>query len=71
MNLPTCGPFQVCHFVIQFDVRVVKIWWKHDSGSFEEDLKSFRDDRDACELFMFAFNKNCEVEIFTKPKQVT
>ncbi|KAI5421319.1 hypothetical protein KIW84_044946 [Lathyrus oleraceus] len=47
------------------------MWWKHDGGSLEKDLKPFRDDGYACELAMFAFENNCEVKIFIEPKSVT
>lgn len=43
--------FEACDLIkgidLEFDVGVVKIWWKHDGSSLEEDLKPFRDDRDA------------------------
>ncbi|CAK8560663.1 unnamed protein product [Lathyrus sativus] len=36
----------------EFDIGCVKMWWKHDEGSFEQDLKPFRDDGNAYELAM-------------------
>lgn len=57
--------FEACDLIkridIEFDVGVVKIWWKHDGGRFEEDLKPFKDYGYASELTMFAFGNNCEV----------
>lgn len=50
----------------EFDLSCVKMWWKHDEGSFEEDLKPFRDDENACALAMYIVGNNCEVEIFCK-----
>ncbi|KAI5407886.1 hypothetical protein KIW84_053939 [Lathyrus oleraceus] len=47
------------------------IWWKHDEGSFEEDLKPFSDDGDASELAVYVVENNCEVEIFCEEKLVT
>lgn len=49
----------------------VKIWWKHDGGRLDEDLKPFRDDGNASELDMFAFGNNCEVEIFNETNSLT
>lgn len=36
-----------------------------------DDLKPFKDDGEACELDMFAFENNYEVEVFIEPKPVT
>lgn len=47
------------------------MWWKHDEGYFEEDLKPFRDDGDASELAKYAIRNNCKVEIFYEEKPVT
>ncbi|KAI5428840.1 hypothetical protein KIW84_033731 [Lathyrus oleraceus] len=47
------------------------MWWKHDEGYFEEDLKPFWDDGDASELAMYVVENNCEVEIFCEPKPIT
>lgn len=55
----------------EFDLTYAKMWRKHDEGYFEEDLKSFRDDGNACELAMYIVGNNCEVEIFSEPKPVT
>lgn len=75
VKIQIIGLFEACDLTkridIELDFGAVKIWGEHDGGSFEEDLKPFRDEGDACELFMFAFTKNCEVEIFTKPRPVT
>lgn len=38
--------------------------WKHYEVYFEEDLKTFRHDRDAFELDMYVARNNCEVEIY-------
>lgn len=45
----------------------MKIWWKHDDGSLEEDLKPSRNDGDASELTAFAFRNSYDVWIFTEP----
>ncbi|KAI5438614.1 hypothetical protein KIW84_024376 [Lathyrus oleraceus] len=62
--------FEACDLIkginIEFDVWAVKMWWKYDGGSLKEDLKPFKDNGDACEVVMFAFGNNCEVDIFTK-----
>ncbi|CAI8598942.1 unnamed protein product [Vicia faba] len=67
--------FKTCDLVIgvdpKFDLRGVKMWWKHDGGSFEKDLKPFRDDRDASELAIYSFGNDCEVYIYTKLKPIT
>ena len=59
--------FEACGLIkginSEFDSVTVKMWWKHDSGSFDEDLKPFRDDGDAIELDMFSFGNDCELEI--------
>lgn len=47
------------------------MWWKHDEGYFEEDLKPFWDDGDASELAMYVVENNCEVEIFCEAKPIT
>lgn len=64
--------FKACDLIkgidSEFDVRVVKIWWKDKGGSLDDDLKPFRDDGDAYELVVFAFGNNCEVEIYTESK---
>lgn len=43
--------FEVCDLIkgmdSKFDVEVVKLWWKQDGDSLEEDLKTFRNDGDA------------------------
>lgn len=43
--------FEACELIkvidSQFDVGVVKMWWKRDDDIFEEDFKPFGDDRDA------------------------
>lgn len=56
---------------LEFGVKVVKIWWKHDGGSLDKDVKSFGDNGDSSELTMFRFRNNCEVGIFTEPKPIT
>ncbi|XP_058781151.1 uncharacterized protein LOC131655272 [Vicia villosa] len=47
-----------------FDEKTVKMWWKPENGSFEEDMLPFRDDSDAAELVMFVVGNNCDAEIF-------
>lgn len=56
---------------LEFDVNVVKMFWKHDEGSLEGDLKQFRDDGDAFELSMYVVGNDCEVDVFSEPKPVT
>ena len=55
---------------LEFGVRVVKRWWKHDGGSLDEDLKSFVDNGDAYELAILRFRNNCEVGMFTESKPI-
>ncbi|CAK8576504.1 unnamed protein product [Lathyrus sativus] len=66
--------FEACDLVkvidSEFDLSCVKMWWKHDEGSFQEDLKQFRDDGDAFELAMYVIINNCEVEILCEPKSL-
>ncbi|CAK8574861.1 unnamed protein product [Lathyrus sativus] len=66
--------FEACDLVKliepEFDIGGVKMRWKHDEGSFEQDLKPFRGDGDATELAMYAVGNKCEVEIFCEPKVV-
>ncbi|XP_058784220.1 uncharacterized protein LOC131658989 [Vicia villosa] len=47
------------------------MWWKHEKGTIEEDLKPFRDDGDASELTMFVVEHKCDVEIYCEPKPET
>ncbi|KAI5390480.1 hypothetical protein KIW84_075696 [Lathyrus oleraceus] len=54
-----------------FDVGAVKVWWKHEGDSLDEDLKPYRDDGNASELVVFVFGNNFEVEIYTEPKALT
>ncbi|CAL5188337.1 unnamed protein product [Lathyrus oleraceus] len=67
--------FKACDLVKvidpEFDLNYVKIWWKHDEGSFKEDLKPFGDDGDVSELAMYAIENNCEVEISCESKPIT
>lgn len=64
--------FKACDLVKSIDpecdVSATKIWWKHDEGSREQDLKSFKDDGDAIELVVYAVGSNCEVEIFCEAR---
>lgn len=75
IKIPIIGLFEACDLVKvidpEFDLNYVKMWWKHDEGYFEEDLKSFRDDGDDPELAMYSVGNNCEVEILCEPKLVT
>lgn len=54
-----------------FTVDEVKMWWKHEEGCLEKDLKPFINDEDASLLALFAENNNCQVEIYTEPKPST
>ncbi|XP_058724923.1 uncharacterized protein LOC131596316 [Vicia villosa] len=54
-----------------FDASKVRMWWKHDGGSFEVDLKPFRDDGDAVELGVYAYANDVDVEIYSEEKPET
>ncbi|CAK8570036.1 unnamed protein product [Lathyrus sativus] len=54
----------------EFDIVSVKMWWKHEEGSFEHDLKPFKDDGDASELAMYVIGNKSDIEIFCEPKFV-
>lgn len=49
----------------------MKLWWKYEGGSLEEDLKPFRNDGDAIELSVLFEKSNWEIEIFIDPKPST
>ena len=42
----------------------MKIWWKHEGGSLEKDLKPFTNDEDVSLLSLFAKKNECEVETY-------
>lgn len=54
-----------------FNVDGVKVWWKHEGGSFKKDLKPFRNDEDATLLSLIAEKNQCEVEICIEAKPST
>ncbi|XP_058734254.1 uncharacterized protein LOC131605982 [Vicia villosa] len=64
--------FEACDLVKsidpEFDFNMIKMWWKHEEGSFEADLKPFRDDGDSAELAAYAVGHETEVEIYCEPK---
>ena len=64
--------FEACDLVKvlepEFDYTSVKMWWKHEGGLLEKDLKQFRDDGDAHELALYAIGYKCDVEIYCEPK---
>ncbi|KEH33356.1 hypothetical protein MtrunA17_Chr3g0094251 [Medicago truncatula] len=45
-----------------FDEGLVRLWWKHESGSLDEDVKPIRNDTDATLMSDYARDKNCDVE---------
>ncbi|CAI8610067.1 unnamed protein product [Vicia faba] len=49
----------------------MKIWWKQEDGSFEKDLKPFRNDEDASMLSLFTEKNEWEVEIYIEAKPST
>ncbi|XP_058762568.1 uncharacterized protein LOC131635949 [Vicia villosa] len=64
--------FEACDLVKsidpEFDFEMVKMWWKHEAGSFEADLNPFRDDGDSAELAAYVIGHGTEVEIYCEPK---
>ncbi|XP_058752080.1 uncharacterized protein LOC131625205 [Vicia villosa] len=64
--------FEACDLVKsidpEFDFEMVKMWWKHEAGSFEADLNPFRDDGDSAELAAYAVGHGAEVDIYCEPK---
>lgn len=47
-----------------FNLDGVKMWWKHEGGSLEKDLKPFTNDEDVSLLSLFAKKNECEVETY-------
>ena len=47
---------------------LVRLWWKHESGSMDEDLKPFRNDIDATAMSDYAHDNKCDVELYVEPK---
>ncbi|KAI5390223.1 hypothetical protein KIW84_075506 [Lathyrus oleraceus] len=47
-----------------FNLDGVKIWWKHEGGSLEKDLKPFTNGEDASLLSLLAKKNKCEIEIY-------
>ncbi|KAI5436794.1 hypothetical protein KIW84_023059 [Lathyrus oleraceus] len=54
-----------------FEVDDVKLWWKCEGGSLEEDLKPFRNDVDAMQLSNFVEKRKCDMKIYIEPKAST
>lgn len=63
--------FEACDLVkgmdSSFNIDDVKLWWKHEYGCLEKDLKPLVNDEDATMLTLCAEKSNCDVEIYTKP----
>ena len=51
-----------------FELEKVNLWWMHIDGNLEEDIKPFKDDKDAVKMSKFAANNNCDVELYVEPK---
>ncbi|RHN59870.1 putative transcription factor interactor and regulator CCHC(Zn) family [Medicago truncatula] len=51
-----------------FDLEKVNLWWMHIDGNLEEDIKPFKDDKDAVKMSTFAADNNCDVELYVEPK---
>ena len=47
-----------------FNLDGVNMWWKHEGGSLENDLKPFTNDEDLSLLSLFAKKNECEVETY-------
>lgn len=45
----------------------VKLWQKHEIGVFDEDLKPFRNDVDACQVSKYDEGNKCGIEIYVEP----
>lgn len=54
-----------------FEVDDVKLWWKCEGGSLEEDLKPFRNGVDAMQLSNFVEKRKCDMKIYIEPKAST
>lgn len=53
-----------------FDLEKVNLWWMHIDGNLEEDIKPFKDDKDAVKMSKFAVDdNNCDVELYVEPKE--
>lgn len=46
----------------------MKLWWKHESGSLNEDFKSFKNDIDACEMSKYIKYNKCDLKLYVKLK---
>ena len=51
-----------------FKTEDVKMWWKSEHGSLENDLKPLVNDEDATMLAMCAEETKCDVEIYTEAR---
>ncbi|CAI8617880.1 unnamed protein product [Vicia faba] len=51
-----------------FKIEYVKMWWKYEYGSLENDLKPLVNDDDATMLAMCAEEIKCDVEIYTEAR---
>ncbi|KAI5383960.1 hypothetical protein KIW84_071084 [Lathyrus oleraceus] len=64
--------FEVCDLIKGIDSSLniddVKLWWKHEYGCLEKDLKPFVNDEDATVLVFYTEKSNCDVEIYTEPR---
>ena len=55
-------------FQKSFKFEDVKMWWKSEHGSLENDLKSLVNDKYASLLAICAEDNKCGVEIYTEAK---
>src|SRR4051812_17906540 len=64
--------FEACDLLKSLDASFikedVKMWWKSEHGSLENDLKPLVNDEDATLLAMCAEETKSDIEIYTEPK---
>ncbi|KAI5427921.1 hypothetical protein KIW84_033084 [Lathyrus oleraceus] len=53
---------------LSFNIDDVKLWWKHEEGCLQKDLKPFVNDEDVTMLTLFAEKNICNVKIYTEPR---
>ncbi|XP_058742768.1 uncharacterized protein LOC131615642 [Vicia villosa] len=65
--------FEACDLLKSLDASFikedVKMWWKSEHGSLENDLKPLVNDEDATLLAMCAEETKSDIEIYTEPKE--
>lgn len=56
---------------LTFDEVSVRLWWKHDSGSLDDDVKPFEDDVGAIKMSTYIEETKCDVEIYVEHNRQT